>query len=63
MTLIPDGITNGLPEQAHRRLTRAEAHKLAFLARYRVESTRKGYQCALNQWFGFLSEYYVEGAI
>ncbi|MEO7573669.1 MAG: site-specific integrase [Acidimicrobiales bacterium] len=38
------------PEQVHAR-SRAEAHALAFLARYRVPQTRSSYGLSLRQWF------------
>lgn len=60
MTITPDAIFTGLPEQAHRRRSRAEMHALAFLARYRVTSTRRGYETALKQWFGFCEQYDID---
>jgi integrase/recombinase XerD len=60
MDVTPDAIFTGPIEPAHKLRTRAEMHALAFLARYHVTSTRKGYECALKQWFGFLEQYGID---
>jgi site-specific recombinase XerD len=43
------------PDQIHAR-SRAEAHAMAFLARYRVPQTRASYGLSLRQWFGWCRE-------
>ena len=47
------------PDQMHAR-SRAEAHALAFLARYRVPQTRASYGLSLRQWFGWCSEHGID---
>ena len=42
---------------AFSRRSRAEMHAMAFLARYRVEHTRRSYEIALRQWFGWCEQY------
>lgn len=40
--------------------SRADFAAMAFLARYRVESTRKGYGLSLRQWFVFCEEHFID---
>jgi hypothetical protein len=47
------------PEHIHAR-SRAEAHAMAFLARYRVSQTRASYGLSLRQWFGWCAENEVD---
>ncbi len=48
MTSTPNAVLIR-PEQIHAR-SRAEAHAMAFLARYRVAQTRASYGLSLRQW-------------
>ena len=50
MDLVPDAVLNNAPE-LHQHRSRAETHALAFLARYRNDQTRRGYETTLRQWF------------
>lgn len=48
--------TQILSPEGFSRRSAAEMHAMAFLARYRNEFTRRGYEVALRQWFAFCEE-------
>lgn len=45
---------------AFSRRSAAELHAMAFLARYRVDHTRRSYEIGLRQWFGFCDEHGID---
>lgn len=62
MSAIPVHLSDAtlVADSAQRAQDRAEFAAKAFLARYRVATTRKGYALALRQWFQWCSEHFVD---